>query len=93
MLGNVSELCSDWKGNISPEPQTDPTGAASPLPSLSRVVRGGSLRDPLARCYDRMSSAEETIPHPENGFRVCVEVAKPDGAGNDKRTDPNEEIN
>ena len=39
MLGNVWEWCSDWDGEYSSEPQTDPIGPES---GSCRVVRGGS---------------------------------------------------
>ncbi len=39
MSGNVWEWVSDWWGDYTPEPKTDPTGPAS---GSSRVIRGGS---------------------------------------------------
>ncbi|MFZ4725786.1 MAG: formylglycine-generating enzyme family protein, partial [Paludibacter sp.] len=39
MSGNVYEWCSDWDGDYSSSPQTNPTGASS---GSYRVIRGGS---------------------------------------------------
>lgn len=38
MHGNVMEWCSDWYGEYSSEPATDPKG---PLAGMARVLRGG----------------------------------------------------
>lgn len=42
MTGNVSELCSDWYGEVSTEPQIDPTG---PITGNYHVLRGGDFTD------------------------------------------------
>jgi formylglycine-generating enzyme required for sulfatase activity len=43
VIGNAQEWTADWFGDLPPETQTDPTGAAKPGPTPYRVVRGGSF--------------------------------------------------
>ena len=47
MSGNVRELCQDWYGPYSAEPQTNPTG---PETGEKRVTRGGSFADLSGDC-------------------------------------------
>ncbi len=47
MSGNVEEWCQDWYGDYSAEAQINPLGPSS---GLSRVCRGGSIRDDARRC-------------------------------------------
>jgi formylglycine-generating enzyme required for sulfatase activity len=68
MNGNVWEWCSDWYGDYSPEPQTNPMG----IPSGScAIIRGGSwycfeqhCRSAYRSCYD-----PTTLNH-GIGFRI-----------------------
>ena len=47
MSGNIRELCQDWYGPYSAEPQTNPTG---PEIGDKRVIRGGSFADDGNEC-------------------------------------------
>lgn len=73
MSGNVEEWCSDWKGNYSASPQTDPSGPSS---GWGRVKRGGSFfyydeeekYSVSYRNYSRPSFHDYT-----NGFRLVID--------------------
>lgn len=76
MLGNVWEWCSDWNGEYSSKPQTDPVGPESGSP---RVVRGGgwivnarNVRSAFRNWYDPGSRFDAL------GFRCCLSSASPD---------------
>lgn len=69
MHGNVSEWCSDWYGDYSAEPQTNPKGPAS---GARRVARGGSWIFNARRCR----SADRGADFPDDrtcyrGFRLA----------------------
>jgi len=55
MSGNVDEWCWDWKGDYSPEAQTDPVG---PPEGQFRVVRGGAWSSDIVR-YLRVSYRDD----------------------------------
>ena len=70
MSGNVAEWCSDWYGDYSSEPQTDPKG---PAKGEYRVVRSGGGNPDGCRITIRMGS------YPDNssecigtGFRLAL---------------------
>lgn len=72
MHGNVSEWCSDWYGDYSAEPQTNPKGPAS---GARRVARGGSWIFNARRCR----SADRGADFPDDrtcyrGFRLACTV-------------------
>jgi formylglycine-generating enzyme required for sulfatase activity len=80
MLGNVNEVCSDWKSPSLPGGRvTDPTGPAT---GTRRVVRGGcffyleiSIGDVLVydfRSACRIQSNPMTGGSNVNGFRVAL---------------------
>ena len=72
MHGNVSEWCSDWYGEYSPQSQFDPTG---PKRGTSRVVRGGSryrnARRMRSACRDRNAPGDR---YRNLGFRLLSAV-------------------
>ena len=72
MSGNVSELCQDWYGPYSAEPQTNPTGPAS---GDKRVTRGGSFAHGRDECC--CASRDHTYTWPFEGgnllgFRLAM---------------------
>jgi formylglycine-generating enzyme required for sulfatase activity len=72
MSGNVWEWCWDWRGTISPETVTDPTGAAS---GSRRVLRGGSWHGSASFCT--VSYRDDSDPDGRNynwGFRVVCKA-------------------
>ena len=76
MSGNVRELCLDWYGPYSAEPQTDPTG---PETGNKRVTRGGSFADDENDCS--CAGRRHTYSWPFEGgnllgFRLVMEVSK-----------------
>ena len=48
MAGNVSEWCSDFRGDYTASPAVDPKGPAT---GDTHIVRGGSWNGPLGGCY------------------------------------------
>jgi formylglycine-generating enzyme required for sulfatase activity len=73
MRGNVSEWCSDWKGDYSSSAVTDPTGPPS---GHARVLRGGSWNNSAWNC--RASSRYMYSPSARSlnfGFRVVCAIA------------------
>lgn len=70
MHGNVWEWCQDFLADYTTEAATDPKG---PTKGLKRVVRGGSYRDPAARCRSAFRFGLPDEPHPFIGFRVVME--------------------
>ena len=76
MSGNVRELCQDWYGPYSAEPQTNPTG---PETGDKRVTRGGSFADDDNDCC--CASRRHTYEFPFEGgnllgFRLVMELSK-----------------
>ena len=76
MGGNVRELCQDWFGPYSAEPQTNPTG---PETGDKRVTRGGSFADDGNECC--CASRGHTYEWPFEGgnllgFRLAMELSK-----------------
>ena len=76
MSGNVRELCQDWYGPYSDEPQTNPTG---PETGDKRVTRGGSFADQSGDCC--CASRGHTYEFPFEGgnllgFRLVMELSK-----------------
>jgi formylglycine-generating enzyme required for sulfatase activity len=74
MHGNVWEWCQDWLGSYPTGTVTDPTGPAT---GASRVLRGGSWRDPAAYCraaFRDDGTSDGLVRH--DGFRVVVGASK-----------------
>lgn len=73
MLGNVCEWCSDWLGEHSALPTTDPTGS---LKGTFRVCRGGAWSsvagDVRAAFRDGFSASDR---HVHLGFRLAADLA------------------
>ena len=72
MHGNVSEWCSDWYGDYSSYPQTNPTGPAS---GSNRVLRGGSWGGDGDGRYCRSANRGDGDPSTRGsgiGFRLVV---------------------
>ena len=69
MSGNVAEWCSDWYGDYSSAPQTNPTGPAS---GTNRVSRGGSSRYEAdqCRCSSRRNYKDGRFA--SVGLRLCL---------------------
>lgn len=62
MHGNVWEWCSDWYGDYSTSPETNPKGASS---GLYRVIRGGCWDDNAGNCRsaDRDNNTQSFSSH------------------------------
>lgn len=73
MLGNVWELCADWKDSYPSTPVTDPVGPAS---GYYRVSRGGGWFDvrPAVNATFR-SSPEPTYRGSSLGFRLARDAS------------------
>ncbi len=76
MSGNIRELCQDWYGPYSAEPQTNPTG---PEIGDKRVIRGGSFADDGNECS--CAGRRHTYSWPFEGgnlvgFRLVMELSK-----------------
>lgn len=70
MSGNVHEWCSDWYGDYSSSPQTNPKG---PSTGYDRVCRGGSWNDYARHC--RVSNRLSEDPSDSfyfRGFRLAL---------------------
>ena len=65
MHGNVFEMCADWYGDYSADPQTDPKG---PLTGEVRVIRGGSYDKTARKCRSAYRVGYQASLKP--GFRL-----------------------
>ena len=74
MHGNLFQWCSDWYGDYSGKPATDPAGA-DPQASWYQVQRGGSFEHSAryCRCAARKSSTPDLVWQWQ-GLRAVVEV-------------------
>ena len=79
MSGNVMEWCTDWYGEYSSSPQTNPQGPEQPGNAnlQKRAVRGGSFLQ--APYYLRNTARQFFFGSKESqdlGFRVVISVEK-----------------
>lgn len=72
MSGDVAEICADWYGPYSADPQTSPTGPAT---GQQRVLRGGGLYDEEVACTVwYRSNLDIYSTNYEIGFRLAMDV-------------------
>ncbi len=70
MTGNVDEMCNDWIGPFSQEPQTDPQGPSS---GSSYVSRGGAWGDSMKILHiSYRSSVGPDSKYLFQGFRLAL---------------------
>ncbi len=75
MLGNVTELCSDWMAGYRNSTTDDPAGPATPGKYAMRAVRGGSF---IHQAW-HVRSTKRNFSEPDNcfcdqGFRVAAAI-------------------
>ena len=74
MSGNVFEWCSDWFGEYTSEPQTDPTGPATAVMGAYRIIRGGYYKFPAIENRVTWRGANDlgSVPTTGVGFRLAL---------------------
>ena len=75
MHGNIREMCNDWAGDYSSEPQTNPTG---PQTGIYRISRGGAWGNGASRCRSAEREAQPpNYGHCLRGFRIVRGAISP----------------
>lgn len=69
MTGNVCEWCSDWYGEYSENPQTNPQG---PETGTKKIIRGGSYYNVKTECQNTYRGSSDPSGTSYVGFRLAL---------------------